>query len=114
VAVVNQRGVCSHGMFWDVRLNNGFPEAETDDGNGNYTDFDGTTAVNDGATHVLVITRVSETLTIYVDGVATGSAASVTPFGTLPALVIGTDVCVGSDATVAFSGTETGVCVSSP
>jgi hypothetical protein len=114
VAVVSQRDVCGHSMFWDIRLDNGFPEVETDDGAGNYTDFDGTTLVNDGATHVIEVERVSETITLYVDGVASGSAASVTPFGALPALAVGTDICVGTDATVAFSGTETDVCVSSP
>jgi hypothetical protein len=113
-AILNQRSVCGHGVFWDVRLggtNGSAIRVETDDGT-NYTDLNSVgTAVNDGKTHNVVVTRVAGTLAIAIDGAASGSSASNSALGQLALLVTGTDVCVGQLGCVAFAGTLSNVCV---
>lgn len=114
VAVISQRDVCSNGMFWDVRMGNGQLGVETDDGQGDYTAISGTTVVNDGQPHQVKIARVSGTISFTIDGAAAGSTTSPASFSALPALVSGTDICVGQDSTVVFVGTLANVCVGSP
>jgi hypothetical protein len=112
-ALVNQRVSCNPTMFWDLRLSSGELELETDDTT-NYTNFTSTgPEVDDGASHNILIKRISGTVTIYVDETVYGSAASSSSFGTLAPLVTGTDVCDGQDGTAPFEGTITSVCVAS-
>ena len=70
--------------------------------------------INDGAPHAIVVVRASGTLTVYIDGGASGSGVSGASLGPLPALKLGTDICVGAvgDSTVALVGQITDVCVS--
>lgn len=112
--MVNQRTACMHGMFWDVRLDDGPLAIESDDGT-NYATFASTVSVNDGNTHNVVFTRIAGTLTVNVDGTPSGSVTSLSSFASLAPLAVGTDTCIAfGDGTVAFSGTLGNVCVTSP
>jgi hypothetical protein len=109
-ALVNQRASCTGSMFWDLRLSSGELRFETDDG-ASHTDVTSTgPQIDDGATHTILVTRVAEAVTIYVDGAASGSASSAASLGALPALATGTDPCEGIDGTAAFQGTISAVC----
>jgi hypothetical protein len=113
-ALLNQRPVCNHGDFWDVRLSpDGTLAVETDDGT-HYTPLFSTLSVNDGNPHNVMVSRVSGTLSIVIDGSGAGSAASTSSFGSLAALRSGTDVCDGLDPTVVLVGMVSNVCISSP
>jgi hypothetical protein len=68
--------------------------------------------LNDGVPHMVVVTRISGTMSISVDGVAGTAVPSTSNFGALPPLATGTDVCVGVDGTVPLVGTVTNVCIS--
>jgi hypothetical protein len=115
VAVANQRAECAPSVFWDVRIaDGGFVYAEVDDG-AHYTAITSTgPKINDGAPHAILVVRASGTLTVYVDGGASGSQASGASLGPLPPLRLGTDVCVGApgDDTAALIGGVTDACVS--
>jgi hypothetical protein len=115
VAVVNQRSVCNGSDFWDVHLENGDVAAETDDGLMHHA-VDNTTgpAVNDGKPHAISIQRRNETLTVYVDGVAAGSAVSASTFGMLPLVEWTTSPCVGHTNYYSLVGSVTNRCVTSP
>jgi hypothetical protein len=119
-AVVSQRGACSAGIYWSIRMYpNGTLVVETDNNTerpGGYYNYPGTIAVNDGAPHDVVVTRTSGNLAIRVDGVldqTDAGATSTSSLGALSILRIGTDVCVGGggDGTTALNGTVTNVCV---
>jgi hypothetical protein len=115
-ALVNQRAVCSHGGFWDVRMTSGGLFAvETDDGT-SYTPLTTTgPRVNDGLSHDVRVQRVAGMLTVYLDGTPTGSASSPASFGQLAPLRTGTDVCTPTiDGTMTLAGTITDLCVTSP
>lgn len=115
VALVNQRASCTPSTFWDLRLKSGEIQVETDDVT-NYAALTGSGPdLDDGATHAVVVERVSGTLSIVVDGTNYGSTGSATSFGALAALTVGTDVCEqsGGDGTVALSGSLTNLCVAS-
>jgi hypothetical protein len=118
-ALVNQRGACRGGMFWDIRLwTGGFLHVETDDGFDGAADRATLTStgapVNDGRPHNVLVRRAGGVLTVYVDGTASGSLGSVASFGQLPPLQSAIDVCDGHAGTVAFVGTIAGVCATSP
>jgi hypothetical protein len=68
--------------------------------------------LNDGVPHMVVVTRISGTMSISVDGVAGTPVSSTSNFGALPPLATGTDVCDGVDGTVPLVGTVTNVCIS--
>jgi hypothetical protein len=102
VALLNQRGICNHGVFWDARMSDGRVQMETDDGT-NYTSLLSPKVVNDGVEHSILITRVNGTLSIIIDGAVTASAASAASFTSLPPLATGTDVCVGLGGNAALS-----------
>ena len=105
VALLNQRTACSPSTFWDVRLSSGEIQVETDDG-ASYVQLTSTgPELDDGALHVLLVDRIGGTVTIYVDGVASGNASSSSSLGALPPLATGTDVCDGQHGTYAFYGT---------
>ena len=115
-ALINQRAACSLGMFWDLRLSSGELRFETDDGS-HSTNFTSTgPEIDDGASHTIVVTRISGTAAITVDGNSYGSAGSQASFGALAPLATGTDVCEGDDGdgTAAFEGTISEVCVGTP
>jgi hypothetical protein len=97
VAVANQRQYCNGSDFWDVHLQDGDVQAETDDGVMYHTSLNTAgPAVNDGKPHSISIQRRNEVLTVYVDGVAAGSAMSASAFGQLITPVNwGTSPCVG-------------------
>jgi hypothetical protein len=119
-AVVNQRGNCAAGIYWDVRMQpGGALTLETDNNTlrpAGYTNLPGTIPVNDGASHDVVITRTGGVLAIRVDGTLDPTDAGATSTATFDTtlggvLRIGTDVCDGVDGTVALVGTVTNVCV---
>jgi hypothetical protein len=116
-AVLSQRGSCSAGIYWSIRMGNGHLGVETDNNTerpGGYYVLTGIKAVNDGTPHDVVVTRTSGMLAIRVDGVldpTDAPATSTSTLGSLSTVRIGTDVCVGVDGTVALTGTVTNVCV---
>jgi hypothetical protein len=118
-ALVNQRAVCAYSDFWDVRLaTNGGLDVETDDvtqgANGTGLPKVGP-SIRDGVPHKVMLRRMSETLTVYVDGVASASAISRTSFGQLAPVRIGSDVCTFAiDQTMPLIGTVSDLCVASP
>jgi hypothetical protein len=115
VSVADQRGVCSAtGTFWDLRLSTGNVRFETYDGKTLLDVASTGTLVNDGRSHHLLVERRTGTVTIHIDGTAAVASPMATSFGALPALQSGTDVCDGHSMQVAFMGTLTGLCVSSP
>jgi hypothetical protein len=114
--LLNQRAACAHGAasFWDVRLSGGAIMVEIDDGT-HLTTLTSTGAkVDDGRQHEIVVKRTAGTLTITIDGVASGSASAAASLGAMPALVRKTDVCDGHSGQVPFTGTLASVCVASP
>jgi laminin G domain protein len=113
-ALVNQRASCSSSAYWDLRLSSGELRFESDDGT-NYTNLTSTgPEIDDGAPHTILVQRVDETVTIYVDGNASGAAASRASFGALPSLAQESDPCEGSDGTAAYQGTLAVVCIGAP
>jgi hypothetical protein len=102
VAIVNQRAVCNAGMYWDIRMDDGYIVAETDDGmydDGGVwvedprTTLTSTVTVNDGVPHCILVQRVDEMLSITIDGLLVGEATSISSFAALAPLAIGTDTC---------------------
>jgi hypothetical protein len=134
VALVGQRKDCLLGDYWDVRMADGFIQVETDDtvGANHWTqlcaaveggDAGRCTSVapadlppraNDGRPHRVVIWRSSGNLQASVDALASSAVESPASFGSLAPVAIGSDPCEGVDGTVAFTGTLTNLCVSSP
>ena len=115
-ALVNQRGVCAHAVFWDIRMTSGgLLAVETDDAT-SYTPVTSVgTRVNDGLPHDVRIQRAAGTLTVSVDGTASGSARSLASFGPLARLRTRTDACTFAiDGTTTFAGTIADLCVASP
>lgn len=90
--LVYQRAVCAHGAFWDIHLlggnygPSGHLGVETDDNAVHYAQLQSVRSINDGAVHAIVVARVSEILTITIDGVLDSSTSSLTNFGPLPPL----------------------------
>jgi hypothetical protein len=132
-AVVNERAVCGFGMFWDIRISVGQLRIETDDHpNGSdpaahFTGLTSTSRVDDGRPHCVLISRKAQTMTIFIDGVASGSTSAMSSFAQLPSPVIGTDPCDGQgctsvpgfgmpcrDGTNPFTGTLSDLCLESP
>jgi hypothetical protein len=133
-ALVNQRDHCGFGMFWDVRIFGGQILVETDDEMRSsdpsahpLTELSGTKRVDDGQPHCVMIWRKSQTITIFVDGAAAGSASSTSSFGQLSSRVSETDPCDGQgcsqvplfgsqckDNTLPFAGTLSDLCLESP
>jgi Concanavalin A-like lectin/glucanases superfamily len=116
VAVLNQRSVCNSSVFWDLQLQVGGAIQIETDAIANYDRIRGSIVVADGKTHDIVVKRVSEQVTIYVDGKPdpSGQGASLSSFQALAAIAVGTDVCDSPTGLQAFKGTLTDVCVSSP
>jgi hypothetical protein len=134
IAIVNERGHCGYGMFWDVRIVGGQIRVETDDEMRAsdptahpLTELFGTKRVDDGQPHRVMIWRKSQTITIFVDGVTAGSASSTSSFGHLSPPVSETDPCDGQgcsqvplfgsvcrDNTMPFAGTLSDLCLESP
>jgi hypothetical protein len=112
--LVSQRGTCSHGVFWDLRmLSSGVVFAETDDGTARYTALPGTRRINDGAPHLVVVARAAGVLSIAVDGAADVSAPSTSVLAALAPLSV-SSICRGLDTTAPFSGSLTGLCLTTP
>jgi hypothetical protein len=116
VAVLNQRSVCNTSIFWDLQLQAGGAIQIETDAVANYDRIRGSVVVADGKTHDIVVKRVSEQITIYVDGKVdpSGQGASLSAFQTLAAIAVGTDVCDSPTGLQAFKGTLSDVCVSFP
>jgi hypothetical protein len=114
VALVSQRRNCGPSVFWDVRMRAGFILVEVDDV-ASYTELTSTgTQVDDGVTHDVSVRRSAETLTVYVDGKASGSMSAPESFGQLTPVTIGTDPCVDSGTTTVLVGTLASLCITSP
>jgi hypothetical protein len=115
VAVVNQRMVCNGSAFWDVHLQDGDVQAETDDGIAHHATLNTTgPAVNDGNPHSVVVQRRSKVLAVFVDGAPAGMTLSQSAFGPLPALETRTSPCVGHTGVFAFLGPLANICATSP
>jgi hypothetical protein len=115
VALVNQRGACGFGVFWDLRMSGGFIFVELDDTS--YTSFTTVGArVNDGLPHEVMVSRSAETVVASIDGVASASSSAPESFGNLTPVTSGKDPCIGypNDSTVALVGTMSNLCVTSP
>jgi hypothetical protein len=113
-AILNQRPICDHSMFWDLHLlAGGTLEMETDDGvlPTDYTVVTTAATVNDGNPHQVLVQRMGGVLTILIDGVSSSPVASNASFGALVPLRQGTNVCVGENPNVV---TIANVCVASP
>jgi hypothetical protein len=111
VALVNQRGTCDLQPYWDVRLENGNVQAETDDGGTFYHVTTSGTLVNDGQPHAILVERVQGTLSIFIDGVQSASTSSLSGFAKLPPFEVGLDPCDNVDGTVALVGSLTNLCL---
>jgi hypothetical protein len=122
IALVDQRAICTLGMYWDLRAYPDHLVFETDDGlqgTAHYTHFDVVnTHVNDGQPHCLIAQRVGRSVTVFVDGVPSVSVPSLSVFGQLPPLLRGRDPCEGTDAghdgTKPFVGVMTNLCITTP
>jgi hypothetical protein len=133
MAVINQRGHCDHGMFWDVRVDGtGQLDVETDDAvslgqaNEHYSQI-WSTSVADGKPHCIQIERKAQVLTTLIDGVVSSLGMSQSSLGPLPSFSVKSDACDGTacmtvpnfgvlcgDGSVPFVGTLTDICVASP
>jgi hypothetical protein len=118
--ILNQRAVCANSFFWDIQLLNGTLQVEVDDNHQHYTSCQGTTQVNDGKPHRVVVRRVAGRLTTYVDCVldmacacAADLSTALNPLRTTlagcqspPPDLVGTlsDVCVSSGIVDAGAG----------
>ncbi len=113
IALVNQRPVCTVGIFWDVRLVSGQIYVEIGDIDRGLVVFTSSgKPLNDGAPHDIVVNRKNGLAQILIDGVASGSSMSYQSFdGALPPLQVGTDVCLGVNGTTMLSGTITNLCI---
>jgi hypothetical protein len=114
-ALVSQRDACRRVDFWDVRLRDGKAFAETS-GGASYTSLVSTAVLNDDVPHSVLVQRLAGTLTIQVDGVGAGSAASQASFAALPPLRTGSDVCETSTTTptLPLVGSIANLCIASP
>jgi hypothetical protein len=113
LAVVNQRAICNTSNFWDVQiLTSGGLQLETDDGP-NHSIIVGSTVVNDGKDHDVLVKRVSQHVSISVDSKADpmGQGTSPVSFGALVPIATRTDVCTSAKT---FVGTLDNVCASHP
>lgn len=111
-AIVSQRDICNVAMMWDVTMNMGKVQVETDDSpNPNYVLLASNGTVNDGNPHDVEIARTNGVLSISIDGKQDTSMSDVTNFGKLPALAIGEDIC---PANAELMGTIMNLCISSP
>jgi hypothetical protein len=124
-AILNQRSTCGFSNFWDIRAGLGAADAgasaswlefESDVDSSNNVSVGSppnpfVVVLNDGHPHAVLVKRTSGVLTISVDGTSKVMATVATPFGALPALAQGTDVCDGVDGTHALSGTLVDVCI---
>lgn len=114
VALVSQRTNCGPSVFWDIRMKGGFILVEVDD-IATYTEITSTgPQVDDGVGHNVSVRRSAETLTVYVDGMASGSMSARQSLGQLAPVTIGTDPCVDSGTTAALVGTIATLCITSP
>ena len=113
-SMLGNRTVCSHGQFWDLRMEaNGDLLLELDD-NPNAATFDpakyielsSTRPVNDGAWHSILLTRSGSTVAIYIDGAAAGDAVATQPIDVTNQnpTVLGQDGCTGKDGSASFIG----------
>ena len=99
--IMSKRPICNYSSFWDVRMVSGgkiFAEFDGSDTT-NYEVITGTRRVNDGAWHLVTLTRRGPTIALYVDGTPDGGA-------TLPATAN-----VSNTATQSFGQ---GPCVGAP
>jgi hypothetical protein len=109
VALLNQRGACSGGMFWDIRQAASgqiFVEVENE-GESPYGSLTSIRSINDGYPHGVVVARTMGKLTIHVDGSLVATNASAASLGILWPLDVGGDICGPSSdpSTALFAGT---------
>src|SRR5260370_5675970 len=113
-ALVNQGAVCSYGMFWDIRVVKGELLIETCDAFSNYTAVTNHgPLVNDGKPHRVIVKRVAQRITAYIDGVASGMGYSKSSFGQLPP-VSSKDPCETTGQFSPFLGSIVDLTVTSP
>lgn len=111
-AIISQRLVCSHSMFWDVRMSAaGALSVEFDENGFNYLSLVLPVTVNDGVPHEVRICRIAGHVHAFVDGVRVAHAPNAADFGSLHTLQVETGACVGADGTNALDGTVSNVCV---
>jgi hypothetical protein len=113
-SLVNQRTLCSYGVFWDIRVVKGSLLIETCDAISNYTAV--TThgpLVTDGKAHRVIVKRVAQWITAYIDGVASGVGQSKSSLGPLPP-VSSKDPCEATGQFSPFLGSIADLGVTSP
>lgn len=118
MALLNQRGSCDVGVFWEVQTIQGYVIVEVDDGTSDVP-LDGRLfahvhSVADGLPHDVVVARVGGLLSLAVDGQIAGSVADPGVLGTMPPLKLGTSPCVGLNGLTVFVGQLTNVCLTNP
>jgi hypothetical protein len=111
IALANQRSVCSNGVYWDIRLVNGFLYIEISDFQTGLVMFTSPgSPLNDGAAHDIVVRRALRKVLVTVDGkVSTAGMANQSFDDTLVPLRTGKDVCVGTDKTLPLDATLGGI-----
>jgi hypothetical protein len=109
--IVSQRNNCGDAVFWGIRMYNGRVNAELDGSNAGagYVGLLSNASVSNGRPHDIVVQRVAKTLTIIIDGAASGSVSCSTALGQLPPLLEGTDQCLSP-----LVGTIANLCITSP
>jgi hypothetical protein len=115
VALVNQRGTCGKGDFWDIRSDGGELNVETDSNLMDYVQIQTVgPGVNDGKPHKVEVTRVGFYNHVKVDGINRATGWSTAAFGLLSGVQTGTDVCVnhtGDPTAPLDAGMITDLCV---
>lgn len=106
-AILGKRPVCTHDVFWQIRLwDGGRLLIELDQGGANYNFIMTTRSVNNGVFHHVAIVRQGPTVSVYIDGLldVTGTTAGVTNLVNTASLLAGREPCVGVDGTQFFTG----------
>ena len=113
-SMLGDRTGCTHGQFWDLRMEaNGDLLLELDDNPSTatfdpakYIELSSTRPVNDGAWHSILLTRSGSTIAIYIDGAGVGSVVATEPIDVTNQnlTVLGQDGCTGQNGTAAFAG----------
>lgn len=106
-AILGKRPICSHEVFWQIRLwDGGRLLVELDQGGANYNFILTTRTVNNGMFRHVAIVRQGPKASVYIDGVldTTGTTAGVTNLANAVALVAGREPCTGVDGTQFLTG----------
>jgi hypothetical protein len=112
IALLNQRLLCTSGVFWEARIIGGHIYFEISDINAGtvYTLSQQNKVLIDGRPHGIVIGRRNQIVQITVDGSASAGIAAPQSLTQLPAVEVGASVCESVD-TVKLQGQLSDICV---